>query len=125
MQASESVSQATTPVYPSLFPFNFHGALAFHLYSIEPYVNYLKNRLAGVSIVDQQNQTQLGSMRMWAPSLASLSGLRIQCCHELWYRSQIRLGSGVSVAVVQAGSCSSDSTPSLGTSICHRCSTKK
>uniref|UniRef100_A0A8C3WX78 Uncharacterized protein n=1 Tax=Catagonus wagneri TaxID=51154 RepID=A0A8C3WX78_9CETA len=32
--------------------------------------------------------------------------------------SQMRLGSGVAVAVVQAGSCSSDSTPSQGTSIC-------
>ena len=29
------------------------------------------------------------------------------------------------VAVVQASSCSSDLTPSLGTSICHRCSPKK
>ena len=27
-------------------------------------------------------------MRMKVRSLASLSGLRIQCCHELWYRSQ-------------------------------------
>ena len=33
------------------------------------------------------------------------------------------LGSGVSVAV--AGSCSSDSTPSLGSFICHGCSPKK
>ena len=32
-------------------------------------------------------------------SLASLSGLRIQCCHELWYRSQTWLGSGIAVAV--------------------------
>ena len=31
----------------------------------------------------------------------------------------MQLGSGV--AVVQAGSCNSDSTPSLGTSICRRC----
>ena len=32
-----------------------------------------------------------------------------------------RLGSCVAVAGVYAGSHSSDSTPSLGTSICHRC----
>ena len=32
-------------------------------------------------------------------SLASFSGLRIQRCHELWCRSQMRLGSGVAVAV--------------------------
>ena len=31
--------------------------------------------------------------------VASLSGLRIRHCHELWYRSQMRLGSAVAVAV--------------------------
>ena len=30
--------------------------------------------------------------------LASLSGLRIQSCHELWWRLQMLLGSGVAVA---------------------------
>ena len=35
------------------------------------------------------------SMRMQVGSLASLSGLRIWCCHELWCRSQMWLGSGV------------------------------
>ena len=35
------------------------------------------------------------------------------------------LGSGVAVAVAQAGSYSSDLTPSLGTPICHRYSPKK
>ena len=34
-----------------------------------------------------------------------------------WCRLQTRLGSGVAVAMVQAGSCSSDLTPTLGTSI--------
>ena len=38
-------------------------------------------------------------MRMQVKSLASLSGLRSQCCHELWCRSQTQLGSGVAVAV--------------------------
>ena len=57
-------------------------------------------------------------MRMQVQSLASLGRLRIQCCHELCCRSQMWLGSGVAVAVVSAGSCSSNSTPSLGTSIC-------
>ena len=37
----------------------------------------------------------------------------------------MQLGSGVAVAVVQAGNCSSDLTPSSETSICHRCSPKK
>ena len=50
--------------------------------------------------------------------LASLGGLGIGRCHELWCRLQMQLRSQVAVAVVQAGSCSSNSTPSLGTSIC-------
>ena len=56
-------------------------------------------------------------MRIRVQSLASLSGLRIQCCLELWYRLQTRLRSHLAVSVVQAGSYGSDSTPSLGTSI--------
>ena len=57
------------------------------------------------------------------PSLTSLSALRIQRCHELWCRLKMRLRSRITVAV--ANSCSSDSTPSLGISICYRCSPKK
>ena len=67
----------------------------------------------------QQKLICLASMRTWVRSLASISGLRIPHCHELWCRSQTRLGSRVAVAVVQDGSYSSDLTPSLGTSICH------
>ena len=48
-----------------------------------------------------------------------LSGLRIRCCCELWCRLQMQLRLHVTVAVVEAGSYSSDWTPSLGTSICH------
>ena len=48
-------------------------------------------------------------MRMWVLPLASLSGLRIWCCYELWYRLQMQLGSDIAVAVVQV--CSSDLTP--------------
>ena len=70
-------------------------------------------------------QTWLVSMRMQVPSLASLSKLRIQCCHELQYKRQTLLGSGVAVAVAQAGSCSSDLIPSLGTSLCWGFSPKK
>ena len=70
-------------------------------------------------------QTRLVSMRTWVRSLASLSELRIQCCHELWCRSQMRLRSGVVVAVAVAGSYSSHSTPSLGTSICCGCGSKR
>ena len=66
-------------------------------------------------------------MRLQVQSLALLSGLRIQHCRELWCRSQTQLGSGVdvAVAVAVAGSCSSDQTPSLGTSICCECGPKE
>ena len=64
-------------------------------------------RNSGVPIMAQQYQTWLVSMRMWVWSLALLSGL----------------GSGIAVAV--ASSCSSNSAPNLGTSICHRCGPKK
>ena len=64
-------------------------------------------------------------MRTQVRSLASLSGLRIQCCHELWCKSQMWLRFHVAVAVVEAGSCSCHSTPQLGTSIYFRCSPKK
>ena len=40
------------------------------------------------------------SMRTWVWSPALLSGLRIWHCYELWHRSQMRLGSTISVAVV-------------------------
>ena len=66
-------------------------------------------------------------MRLWVQSLALLSGLRIQRCGELWQKLPTWLGSGLAVAVAMAvaGSCSSDSTHCLGTSICHTCSPKK
>ena len=51
--------------------------------------------------------------------------VRIPRCHDLWYRLKTGLGSGVAVAVAWAGSYSSDSPPSLETSMCHRCSPKK
>ena len=62
-----------------------------------------------------------------ASILASLIGLRIWHFCELWCRLQRQLRSGVAVAVAvaQAGNCRSDSTPSLGTSICRGCSPKK
>ena len=47
-------------------------------------------------------------MRIQVQSLASLSGLKILYYHELW----IWLRSDVAVAVVYAGSCSSNWTPS-------------
>ena len=55
--------------------------------------------LAEITLVAQRKQIQLGTMRFRVQSLAWLSGLRIQCCHELWCRSQTGLGSGIAVAV--------------------------
>ena len=64
-------------------------------------------------------------MRIRVRSLALLSDLRIWCCRELWCRSKMWLRSRTAVAMVQARSWSSDSTSSLGTSICCGCSPKK
>ena len=56
-----------------------------------------KNISFGVPVMAQW----LGIMRLLFQSLALLSGLRVWCCSELWYRSQqTRLGSHVAVAVV-------------------------
>ena len=69
-------------------------------------------------------------MRMWVQSLAVLSGLgsiiAVICATGLQvYRSQTQLRSGTVVAVAEVNGYSSDSTPSLGTSICLGCSLKK
>ena len=64
-------------------------------------------------------------MRMQVQSLASLNGLRIPSCHELGCRFQKRLRSGVAVAEMQASGYSSDSTSSLGTSICYGAAPKR
>ena len=66
----------------------------------------------------QQKQIQLGTITLQVLSLALLSGLRIQHCCELWCMSQTQLGSGITVALAQAGGYRSNWTPSLGTSIC-------
>ena len=71
----------------------------------------------------QQKQIRPGTMRLQVRSLALHSALRIPCCCELWGRLQRQLRSGVAVA--WAGSYSSDKTPNLGTSICHRNGPKK
>ena len=57
-------------------------------------------------------------MRMQVQSLASISGLRIWHRSKVWCRLQMRLRSGVLVAVAWASSYSLDSTPILGTYTC-------
>ena len=55
---------------------------------------------SGAPIMAQQKRIQLETMRLWVRPLALLSGLRIQCCHELWCRLQTRFRSGIAVAAV-------------------------
>lgn len=79
----------------------------------------------GVPIVAQWKRIRLVTMKLQVRSLASLIGLRIHCCQELWCSSQTQLGPCIAVAVMQADGCSSDLIPSLGTSMCHGYSPKK
>ena len=72
--------------------------------------------LVGSPVSAQQVKNLTVSMRMRVQSLAWLRRLRIWCCRKLWHRSQMWLRSGAAVVVVEAGSCSSHSTPNLGNS---------
>ena len=58
-----------------------------------------KKRERGVPVMVQRKRIQLGTIRLRVQSLASLTGLKIQHCHELWYRLQTWLGSGIAVAL--------------------------
>ena len=79
----------------------------------------------GFPVMAQWKRIWPGSMRTQVWSLASFSGLRLWHCWELLSRLQTWLGSGIVVAVAQAGSYSSNSTPSLETSLCRGCGPKK
>ena len=67
----------------------------------------------------------LTSIREDMGSIPDLSGSGNWRCCELWRRSQTQLRSDIAVAEAQASSYSSDSTPSLGTSICRGCGPRK
>ena len=62
-------------------------------------MSHLKKCYKGVPVVAQWKRIRLGIMRLWVRSLASLSGLKIQHCHELWCWLQTRLASHVAVAL--------------------------
>ena len=70
-------------------------------------------------------RTDVVCMRMWVPTLASFSGLRIQHCRKDPAQVTKVAQSSFAVVVAQACSCSCDLTHSLGTSICLRCSRKR
>ena len=61
---------------------------------------------------------RLVTMKLRVRSLASLSGSVTWRCCELWCRSKTQLRSRIALAVAETGSCISNWTPSLGTSIC-------
>ena len=87
----------------------------------------LKLNKWGVPFVAQQ-LTNLTKIREDVGSIPGLTQwIKDPVFHEVRCRLQTRLGSdvAVAVAVVEAGSYSSNSTPSLGTSICRRCGPKK
>ena len=51
----------------------------------------LKQNKTGVPVVAQWKRIQLVSTKVQVQSLASLSDLGIQCCHELWCSSVLVL----------------------------------
>ena len=59
----------------------------------------LKILCPGVLVMAQWLTNQLASMRTRVRSLASLSGMRIQHCHELWCSLQTWLRSRVAVVL--------------------------
>ena len=63
-------------------------------------VQVKNERAVGVPVVAQQLRNLTSIHEDEGSILALLSGLRIQCCHEVWCRSQTRLGSCIAVAVV-------------------------
>ena len=98
-------------------------------YILIPQTTYLLEGLKftrlGVPVVGQWKLIWLASMRMQVWPLASLSGLRIWHYRELWCTSQTLLRSCIAVAVLEAGGYSSNSTPSLGTSLCNGTALKR
>ena len=62
----------------------------------------LRNMEAGSSPCGSvvMNLTSIHEDMSYIPGLTPLSGLRFWCCHELQYRLQMQLGSGIAMAVV-------------------------
>ena len=60
----------------------------------------MKETRIGVPAVAQWVKKLTVSLRLQVQSLALLSELQIWCCHKLWHKLQIWLGSSIAVAVV-------------------------
>ena len=82
---------------------------------------FIKTPLPGFPLVAQQvkDPTSIREDADLIPGLAQW--VQDLALAELRCRSRMQLRSGVALAVVGTGSYSWDSTPSLGTLICHRC----
>ena len=87
--------------------------------------HFLKKKTLEVPLVTPQKQTRLVSMRMQVQFLVSLSGLWFWHYHKLQCRLQTWFGLALLWLWHGAGSCSSDSIPSLGISTCHSAALKK
>ena len=107
------------------FPVSYFNICDIQINLMQIKLNCCSKKIIGIPVMAQWKQIRLASMRTQVRSLASLSGLRMQHCYERWCNSQMMLRSGIAVAVVQASSHSSDSTPSLETSISHGWGPKK
>ena len=68
---------------------------------------FLEQRMKEFHVTSLSTSLKRG-MRTRVRSLASLSGLIIRHCRELWCRLKTQLRSGVAVAVLQAGRYISD-----------------
>ena len=66
-------------------------SVLYNLWPTKPIEKTLKKKISnvGLSIAEQQKQIQLVTMRLRVWYLASLSGLRIQRCCELWWRAVV------------------------------------
>ena len=91
-------SQGSSPEYRDLSSVP-RAADYFHRQHFSRLYECAQELCPGVPVVAQWKQIRLLSMRTQVRSLASLSGLRIQHCRELWCRSQTWLRSGIAVTV--------------------------